>query len=293
MPVVPSSQSMLGTCCRCIFQLLFCRNECASLSALGGLIESRLRLLCNLCVELDVRPVVGVVLHILDCLRPDTAELRSRVLSNSAPGGPSTKELVFGSLGGECVGNDTSGAGNTAKVANAAKGVAAEDVLGDERAAVEDHDFLCPASTAVGNNDRLCENILAKEVAPAVVNGDLDGLNDNHNSGDVAKPVPEVALAEEVVQVVVETVVDLVDDEDLLHLLDDGLLTSVVDDLEVLLLDLDYLLLLVEVVEAVDEVEGAVVAVEAVDDGVEADLALGRGVDGLCGCEGGLVCCVI
>ena len=239
----------------------------ASLSALGRLIESRLCLLCNLRVELDVSPVIGVVLHVLDCLCPDTAEIRSRVLSNSAPGGPSTKELVFGSLCGECVGNDTSGAGNTAKVANAAKGVAAEDVLGDERAAVEDHDFLCPASTAVGNNDRLCENILAKEVASAVVDGDLDGLDDNHDSGDVAKPVPEVALAEEVVHVVVEAVVDLVNDDDLLHLLNDLSLEVVVDDSEALLLDIDDLLLLVEPLEAVDEVEAAVVTTPvAVDD---------------------------
>lgn len=122
-------------------------------------------------------------------------------------------------------------------------------------------------------------------VAAAVVNGDLDLLHNKGNSSDITELVLEVALAEEVVEVVVEAVVDLVDDEDLLHLLDDGLLAPVVDDLEVLLLDLDYLLLLVEVVEAVDEVEGAVVAVEAVDDGVEANLALGRGVDGLCGCE--------
>ena len=82
----------------------------------------------------------------------------------------------------------------------------------------------------------------------------------------------------------------MVDNEDFLHLLHDLLLDAVVYDLQVLLLDLDYLLLLVESVEAVDEVEGAVVAVKAVDDRIELDLTLGGAwqrlgdVDGLCGC---------
>jgi hypothetical protein len=47
----------------------------------------------------------------------------------------------------------------------------------------------------------------------------------------------------------------LVDDQNLVDLLDDLLLESVVDDLEVLLLDLDDLLLVVEVIEAIDEAE--------------------------------------
>jgi hypothetical protein len=75
-----------------------------------------------------------------------------------------------------------------------------------------------------------------------------------------------------------------------LHLLHNDLLAPIVNDLEVLLLDLDDLLLLVEVVEAVDEVESAVIAIEAVDDGVEANLALAgtrerARVDRLCGCS--------
>ena len=77
--------------------------------------------------------------------------------------------------------------------------------------------------------------------------------------------VLEVGLAEDIVQVVVEAVVDLVNDEDLLHLLHNLLFVAVVDDLEVLLLDLDDLRLLIEVVEAVDEVEA--VTTEAVGDG--------------------------
>jgi len=57
-------------------------------------------------------------------------------------------------------------------------------------------------------------------------------------------------------------------------------------------LDLDDLLLLVEVVESVNKVEVAIVAVEAVDNRVKADLALGRirkrsrSVDRLCSCVG-------
>jgi hypothetical protein len=72
-------------------------------------------------------------------------------------------------------------------------------------------------------------------------------------------------------------------------LLDDLLLATVVNDLEVLLLDLDDLLLLVEVVEAIGEVEA--VALEAVENSTieaitkDVVLALGDGGrDGLCGC---------
>lgn len=69
-------------------------------------------------------------------------------------------------------------------------------------------------------------------------------------------------------------------------MLDDGLLEAVVDDLEVLLLHLNYLLLVVEVVEPVDEVE--VVATEAVAKGGVEGLTLRVGkalrvVDRLCG----------
>jgi hypothetical protein len=63
-------------------------------------------------------------------------------------------------------------------------------------------------------------------------------------------------------------------------LLHDLLLEAIVDDLKVLLLDLDDLLLLVEVVEAVGEVEP--VAAEAIEDGAieavtEDIVALGNG----------------
>lgn len=148
------------------------------------------------------------------------------------------------------------------------------------------------ASPTVGDDGRLREDVLLDLIAPAIVDSNLNLLYDECDGRDIAELVLEVALAEEVVQVIVETVVDLIDNEDLLYLLNDCLLATVVDNLEVLLLDLDDLLLLVEVVESVNKVEVAIVAVEAVDNRVEADLALGRtrkrsrSVDGLCSCVG-------
>lgn len=107
----------------------------------------------------------------------------------------------------------------------------------------------------------------------AIINGDLDLLDDEHDSGDILVVVPEVGLAEQVVHVPVATVLLLVDDEDFIDLLHDGLLAAIVDDLEVLLLDLNDLLLLVEVVEAVDEVEG----ITAVSSAKAVVVALGVG----------------
>jgi hypothetical protein len=118
--------------------------------------------------------------------------------------------------------------------------------------------------TTVGNEDRLSKDILLELVATAIIDSDLDLLDDHDNGGLVPVVVPEVGLAEEVVQVVVEAILLLVDDEDLVDLLHNLLLEAVVDDLEVLLLDLDDLLLLVEVVEAINEVEA--LAAEAVGD---------------------------
>ena len=102
-------------------------------------------------------------------------------------------------------------------------------------------------------------------VATAVINRNLDLLDDHDNSGLVLVVVPHARLAEKVVHVVVEAILLLDDDEHLADLLHDRLLAAVVDDLQVLLLDLDDLLLLVELVEAVDEVEA--VTTEAVGDG--------------------------
>lgn len=136
------------------------------------------------------------------------------------------------------------------------------------------------------------EDVLLDLVASAVIDGDLDLLYDERDGRDIAELVLEIAFAEEVVQVIVEAVVNLVDDEDLLNLLDDCLLTTIIDNLKVLLLNLDDLLLLVEVIKSVDEVEVVIVSIEAIDDGVEVDLALSgagkgsRSVDGLCSCVG-------
>lgn len=118
-------------------------------------------------------------------------------------------------------------------------------------------------AAAIGNHSALGKDLLLELVAAAIVDGNLDFLDDKQYRGFFLALVLEVALAEEVVQVVVEAVVDLVNDEDFVDLLDDRLLSAVVDDLEVLFLDLDDLLLLIEVVEAVGKVEA--VAAEAVD----------------------------
>jgi hypothetical protein len=122
---------------------------------------------------------------------------------------------------------------------------------------------LCHVAATVSDDGALGKHLLLELVAAAVVDGDLDLLYDEHDGGLLLALILEVALAEEIVQVVVEAVADLVDNEDFIDLLDDLLLEAVVDDLEVLLLDLDDLLLLIEVVEAVDEVEA--IAVEAID----------------------------
>lgn len=87
----------------------------------------------------------------------------------------------------------------------------------------------------------------------------------------------------------------MVNDENFLHLLDDLLLEAIVDDLEVLFLNLDDLLLLVEVVEAIDEIKAlAPVAidnspVETFAKDVVATLGVARkglrSVDRLCNCR--------
>ena len=77
--------------------------------------------------------------------------------------------------------------------------------------------------------------------------------------------ISEVALAEDVVQVVLEAEVLVLDDEDVLCLLNNGLLEAVVDDLKVLLLELEHLLLVVEVVEAIGEVEVVVATETAIE----------------------------
>lgn len=138
---------------------------------------------------------------------------------------------------------------------------------GEERT----HYGLCLAGTAVGDDDALGEDVLLELAAAAVVDCDLDLLDDHHDGGDVPELVLEVALAEEVVQVVVEAIVDLVDNEDLVGLLDNLLAETIVDNLEVLLLDLDDLLLLVEVVEAIGKVES--IATETINNSAVESLA--------------------
>lgn len=133
-------------------------------------------------------------------------------------------------------------------------------------------------------------------VASSIIDGDLNLLHDKQDCGDFLVLVLKVGFAKQVVQVVVEAVVGLVDNENLLNLLDDLLLAAVVDYLQVLLLDLDNLLLLVEIVEAVDEAEVVAFAVAIAAVAVVITLvaiiivALAirgeslRGVDRLCRC---------
>lgn len=106
--------------------------------------------------------------------------------------------------------------------------------------------------------------MLLEETTKAIVDSDLDLLNNKEDSGHVLELVSEVALAEDVVQVVLEAKVLVLNDEDVLCLLNDGLLEAVVDDLEVLFLELEHLLLVVEGIEAVGEVEAVASTVEAV-----------------------------
>jgi hypothetical protein len=273
------------------------------------LIKGLLFLLRSILIDLHILLIIVTLLKVLKSTLPDSTESRSRVSSNAAPSRLSAEELDTGRLGGKGVVQGSSGPDDTVDTTDILEGVVTEDVLGDERAAIEDHDGLALAATTVRHNSGLRENVLLELAAPSIVDSDLDLLYNKHDGADIAVLVLHVALAEEVVQVVVEAVVDLVDDKNLLDLLHnlllaavvddldvlllhlDLLLTAVVDNLEVLLLDLDDLLLLVEVVEAVDEVERAIVCVETINDRAKVGLTLrvaregDRGVDGLGGYE--------
>lgn len=227
-------------------------------------LEGLLLLERNLVVELVVLGVELAALEVLDRALPDAAEGGGGVGGDAGPRGLCAEELDAGCLGGEVGVEDAGRSCNAAELADVAEGVVVEDLVGDERLGVEDHDGLRLEGAAVGDERGLREDVLLEGVAEAVVDGDLNLLDDEHDGGDILELILEVALAEDVVQVVLETVVDLVDDEDLVDLLDNLLLEAIVDNLEVLLLDLDDLLLLVEVVEAVDEVE--TVTLESIDD---------------------------
>jgi hypothetical protein len=167
-------------------------------------------------------------------------------------------------------------------------------VVGVRKRRGRTHDSLRAFASTVRNLNSLRKDLLIDAVTAAIVNRDSDLLHDEHDRGDVVEAVAHVAATEQVVQVIVEAVVDLVDNKNLIDLLHDDLAVSaVIDDLQILLLNLDHLLLLVEVVEAVDEVEASVSAAVAVDDSVDVvvtaeDAAvafgLGRG-DGLCSCS--------
>jgi hypothetical protein len=106
-------------------------------------------------------------------------------------------------------------------------------------------DSLRSGQTPIRHNHALRKNVLLKDIAEAVVDGDLDLLDDHEDGRLVRELVLEVGLAEQVVELVVEAVVLLVDDEHFLRLLHHGLLEAVVYDLQVVLLNVDDLLLVV------------------------------------------------
>jgi hypothetical protein len=135
------------------------------------------------------------------------------------------------------------------------------------------HNSVGSSRTAVGYQSALHEDILLEGVSPLVCDRDLNLLHDQHDGSLVIPLPPEVGLAEEIVEIAVESILLVLHDEHLVDLLHDGLLEPVVDDLEVLLLHLDDLLLVVERVEAVDEVEA--LAIEAVGEGRIRGLTLG------------------
>lgn len=102
------------------------------------------------------------------------------------------------------------------------------------------------------------KDILLEHAAPTIIHRNLDLLYDHHHRRHIVKVVPEVALAEQVV----EAVVLLVHNQHFIDLLDHRLLDAVIHNLQVLLLELEHLVHVVELVdgtievEAVDLVEG-------------------------------------
>lgn len=124
-----------------------------------GLIQRLLLLLASLLVQLVVLLVVLVLLEVLKLSLPDTAESSSWVSGNAAPGGLRAEELHALGAGGKSVLEDTGGTSNAVELADVAESVVAENVLGDERAAIEDHDGLGLGETAVGDNGGLSEDL--------------------------------------------------------------------------------------------------------------------------------------
>lgn len=149
-----------------------------------------------------------VVLETKDGVLPDSTQSSSWVSSDGAPGGAGTEELEANGPGGQKVLDLGSGASEAAEVSKVAESIVGEDVLGDQRAAVEDHDSLGSELAGVGDEGVLGEDVLAKLLAEAVIDGDLNFLYNKHDSGLVVEVVGEIGGAEEVVQVAVEAVVD-------------------------------------------------------------------------------------
>lgn len=160
-------------------------------------------------------------------------------------------------------------------------------VLDDEGRGYRTHDRLREIISTVRHNNRLSEQAAADLVSEAIIDKNIDLLHHHQHGADIVEVAGVAALAEQVVELVVEAVLLLVHNDDLLRLLDEHLLEPIVDNLHVLLLDVEEEVLVVDVIEAVDEVELVVVTAEAralgcevAADGIRGDF-LGNG-NGLC-----------
>lgn len=136
----------------------------------------------NLLVELVVLLVVVVLLQVLELSLPDAAEGSSGVGGDAAPGGLCAKELHALGAGGERVLEHVGGAGDAVELADVAEGVVGQDVLGDECAAVEDHDRVGLGEAAVCDDGGLSKDVLLELLAETVVDSDLDLLDDEHDN---------------------------------------------------------------------------------------------------------------
>lgn len=180
------------------------------LSLLLLLIERLLLLSRNLLVELVILLILVVLLEILERVLPDASQSSSGISSDGAPSGLCAKQLDALGLGGERAVDGGSGTGDAVELSDVLECVVAENVLGDQRAAVEDHDGLRLLCAAVGDDGGLREDALLELVAAAVVDCDLDFLDNEHDGRLFLELILEVGLAEQVVQIVVEAVVDLI-----------------------------------------------------------------------------------
>lgn len=195
------------------------------------LIQRQLLQLRHLLVQLIIRLIIIRLLQVLKVALPDGTERSSRIRRHTRPRRLRTQQLHAIRLGRERAIKRRSGTSNAAKALNLVECVVTQDVLRDERLGVEYHDRLRLLRAAIRDLDALRKDLLLELIPKRIRNRDLNLLHDNHDGRDLLELVLEVALAEQVVEVLVEAVVHLVDDEHFVDLLHDLLLEAVVDDL--------------------------------------------------------------